>query len=304
MSRYSGFFPPDLRAAPPRESRPWRDLDVSLVRAQARDAPLSCIVLHGGGGNAELVAPIVAAIARAGYDALAPDLPGYGRTDVPRRRFRYETWVELVRDLAIAEAGPERRPVAVFGLSMGGMLGYHAACDSAAISGVAATNLLDVADPGVRRVAARNRLMAAAIPLLIPPLDPIAVPIRWLSKMDRIANDPELARACATDPRGGGSRVPLRFLRSWLHYRAECEPEQFDRPVLLAHPGDDRWTPTDVSLPFFERLAGSKRLVVLERCGHAPLEQPGLDTLREELKRFLGELVAAPHADRRAVTAR
>ncbi|WP_433334285.1 hypothetical protein [Spirillospora sp. CA-294931] len=65
------------------------------------------------------------------------------------------------------------------------------------------------------------------------------------------------------------------------------EPEDFTAcPVLMAHPAADRWTPVRLSLPFFERLASPKRLVMLEKCGHLPVEDPGLTQLADALREF------------------
>jgi pimeloyl-ACP methyl ester carboxylesterase len=47
----------------------------------------------------------------------------------------------------------------------------------------------------------------------------------------------------------------------------------------MVHPGEDRWTPLEISQPFFDRIAAPKELVVLEGAGHFPIEQPGLDQM-------------------------
>ena len=57
-------------------------------------------------------------------------------------------------------------------------------------------------------------------------------------------------------------------------------------PVLLAHPGADRWTPAELSDALFARLAGPKRFVMLEGCGHYPLEEPGLGQLESAFRDF------------------
>lgn len=289
-SRYSQFFPERLRDEPAFEQWACERVDIRVARQPVARTPLTCVVLHGAGGNAELMAPILAGLRQAGFDALAPDLPGYGRSVVPGGRFTYETWVACVRALVQAEHERTGRPVVVVGASMGGMLGYHVAALAPEVAAVIATNLLDARDPAVRRGVSRPSFVGRAAGLLRPPLDPIRVPIRWLCKMSAIANDPAFARACMRDPRGGGSRVPLGFLRTWLRYAPAIEPEQFTRPVLLAHPGDDRWTPVALSRRFFDRLAGPKNLVLLENCGHAPVEEPGLSTLERELRAFLAGL--------------
>lgn len=149
-----------------------------------------------------------------------------------------------------------------------------------------ATNLLDARDPTVRRGVSRPSFLGAVAGRLPPALDGVTLPIRMLCRMDRIANDPELVAACVTDPRGGGSWVPMGFLRSWFAYEPAVEPERFTRPVLLAHPAEDRWTPVGLSTPFLDRLAGPTELVMLEGCGHAPVEEPGITTLERAMGGF------------------
>lgn len=100
-----------------------------------------------------------------------------------------------------------------------------------------------------------------------------------------MSNRPELNAAVSGDRLGGGGRVSLRFLRTYLNSVPEVEPEQFTAcPVLMAHPAADRWTPVALSMPFFDRLAVDKRLVMLEGCGHMPVEEPGLGQLAQALR--------------------
>jgi pimeloyl-ACP methyl ester carboxylesterase len=71
--------------------------------------------------------------------------------------------------------------------------------------------------------------------------------------MRNIANDPALVGEVTADRRGGGGRRSL----------------------------DDRWTPLSISMPFSNRIASPKSLVVLEGCGHFPVEEPGLSQMLE-----------------------
>ena len=114
------------------------------------------------------------------------------------------------------------------------------------------------------------------------------VPIRWLAPIDRIANDPDLARTCATDPLGAGVSVPLGFLRSWLTFDPGYEAGSFAAcPVVLAHPGADRWTPMEVSRRFLDEMTVPTELVVLEGCGHFPVEPGTVPGMRTALTRAL-----------------
>ena len=283
---YAKFFPADLRRPPMWEQHQWEGISTRLARRPVEDAAITCIVLHGGGGNATLLSPVLAALELAGVDSVCPDLPGYGRSTVPPERFTYDTWVAFVAHLARSEAERTGRPVALAGFSIGGMLAYHVACEAPeAVDRIAATNLLDPRDPAVRRgVARRPTLGRLPLPAAA---DRVRLPIRWLANMGAIANDTAFAATCAADARGAGSTVPLRFLRTWMRYQPKVEPEAFDKPVLLLHPAADRWTPVELSRPFYERLGGRKRLVMLENCGHAPVEEPGLSTMRREFMAFM-----------------
>src|SRR5205807_185487 len=133
-----------------------------------------------------------------------------------------------------------------------------------------------------------NRVLAPLLPLLAALGGGLRLPVRWFANMHAVANDPEVVRLACADPVGGGNRVPLRFLRSVLAIRPAIEPEAFDLcPVLLAQPAADRWTTIAASRPFFDRIKGPKELVLLENCGHLPIEEPGVSRLEEAVVAFL-----------------
>ena len=140
-------------------------------------------------------------------------------------------------------------------------------------------------NPAVNRVLSPFLAPAAAL------FGGVRLPIRWFSNMKGIANDPDLLRMLCTDPIGGGNWVPLRFMHSLLAIRPDIKPEDFDLcPVLLAHPAADRWTTIEASRPFFDRIKGPKQLVMLENCGHLPIEEPGVTQLEEACAAFLTKL--------------
>jgi alpha-beta hydrolase superfamily lysophospholipase len=227
-----------------------------------------------------------------------PDLPGYGLTRAPARLSSYQRWVECVADLVHAERERTGRPVALFGLSAGGYLGYLAAARGREAAGVIATTLADPRLPIVRDEAARDpRVNRVLVPLMTPlaaVLGDLRLPIRWITNMRGVANDPEIARLVCADPIGGGNRVSLRFLSSFLAIRPAIEPERFDLcPVLLAQPAADLWTTIEASGPFFDRIKGPKNLVMLENCGHLPIEEPGASRLEDAVVAFLARLTQA-----------
>ncbi|TKG72746.1 alpha/beta hydrolase [Prauserella endophytica] len=288
---YLARLPEDLRAnpLPRRESTwwPWRDADIHLERVGDPAAPVRVLLLHGAGGHAAALWPYAAYAASHGLHVVVPDLPGYGRTRVPRRAaVRYPDWVALVCDLLRAERRSHAGRLVVVGASMGGLLAYDAATRTGVADRVLATCLFDPRDPLARRHISRFAWLGAAarpaLRVLAGPLASLRVPLRWVTNMGAISNDPGLTGLVLGDRLGGGNRVPLGFLRSFLDSAPGVEPEQATGPrFVLAHPGEDRWTPTEVSLRFFDRLAAPKELVLLEGAGHYPVEAPGAHRLAE-----------------------
>ena len=298
---YQPFFPAHMRCTPettPREEWwRWRGLDIHLDRSPVPASPLKIIVLHGAGAYGRVMAPAAVLARQHGYETVSPDMPGYGLSEVPRARMEYPLWIDCVKELIDAELERDGRPVVLFGVSLGGLLAYQAACRSRRVAGLIATTLADTREPEVRQGFARSPLLGrAGLPLLngLRPLtDGLPLPMRWMSKMDRISNTPQLAALCSRDRLGGGNWVPARFLRTLMQTPPDIEPERFELcPVLLAHPGVDRMTEIAYSRRFFDRLKAPKRMVVLEGASHMPTEHPGVEQLEQAVSEFLAAVVA------------
>jgi alpha-beta hydrolase superfamily lysophospholipase len=292
---YQPFLPVGLRCEgeqkPVEEDWCWDGHVVHLDRHADDQAPVKLLALHGGGGNGRLLASFGIA-ARGIAETVAPDLPGYGHTRLASPSYTYEDWVACVEALVDAEVARDGRPVVLFGASMGGMLAYDVAARNPSVRGVIATCLLEPRDAQVRRAVVRHPALAPGIPILLalaPLLGGLRVPIRWLADVRAIANDPALAEACINDPVGGGNRVPLSFLASWLKSKRPVPPEHFATQVLLVHPGADRWTPAHLSRTFLDRVAGPTTYVELENCGHFPVEEPGITAMADAILAFLGQ---------------
>ncbi|KOX15403.1 alpha/beta hydrolase [Nocardiopsis sp. NRRL B-16309] len=286
---YTAHMPASLRPnpRPARVSTWWRrpGAEVHVERVGDPRARHRIVLLHGAGGHAGLLWPYAAAVAARGAHVVVPDLPGYGRTRVRRPgAVRYADWVRLTADLLRAERADHDGPLSAVGASLGGMLAFDAVTRTGAADRVVATCLLDPRDPAALRCMSRfpwaGGAAVALLRALAGPLAGIRIPIRWPAKMRAMSNRPALTRAVAADPRGGGTRVPLGFLRDYLESAPAVEPEQAASvPVVLAHPALDRWTPPAVSRAFLDRIAAPTRYVPLVGCGHLPVEEPGVSTL-------------------------
>jgi len=300
--KYQGFFPAEMRCTP--ETTPteewwkWSGLDVHLDRLAVPEAKFKVIVLHGAGAYGRVMAPASVIARRHGFETVTPDLPGYGLTRVPRDRFVYPLWVDCVSALIDAELERDGRPVVLFGVSLGGLLAYQAAARSKKVVGLIASTLADPRERAVRQGFARTKLLGSAglwlLQKMHPLTDGLPLPMRHMSKMDRISNIEELSELCSHDPLGGGNWVPARFLRTLMDTAPDLEPEDFDVcPVLLTHPGVDKMTEISLSRRFFDRLACPKKMVVLEGASHMPTEHPGIDQMQSAVLEFMNEITRA-----------
>jgi pimeloyl-ACP methyl ester carboxylesterase len=188
------------------------------------------------------------------------------------------------------------KPVVLFGLSVGGMLAYQCAALNRDVRGVIASCLLDFRQSEVRRRVARFEILGTwgisileKFPFLF---DSIPFPMGQVSQMSAMSNHSEFNQLVLRDRIGGSNWVPGRFLRTLFTEGPGVEPEEFKTPLLLVHPAEDQWTPYSLSQSFFERLAGPKEVRLLDGCGHAPIEEPGIFQLEESVKGFLSKLVS------------
>jgi alpha-beta hydrolase superfamily lysophospholipase len=274
----------------------WRDFSVHVEHVGDPDAPVRMLLVHGAGGNSAAMWPYAAQLAELGAYVTVPDLPGYGQTTSPHPgRIRYNDWRKVLVDLVSKEA--DHRPLVIMGASMGGMLAYDVAATTGLASHLVVTCLLDPRDPAVRRRLtwhpALARVAGPALKVAAGPLANLRLPIRWIADMRHIANNRGLVAEVLADRQGGGGRVPLGWMRSFLESAPLLEPERFsETPVLMVHPGKDRWTPLAISQPFFERIAAGKSLVVLDNCGHFPAEEPGVTQMLEAVQHIVDRLKA------------
>ncbi|TGK34656.1 alpha/beta hydrolase [Leptospira gomenensis] len=296
LESYRKFLPDTLKLkqneSPSEEYRAWNGFNVHLDRYPNPGSRCKVIVIHGGGGNGRVLAPMAKVAFDSGCEVVAPDLPGFGLTETPLNfRMDYSEWVLLLSDLIEAEREPDKR-IFLFGLSIGGMLAYQTAAENGNVDGLIVTTLADLRKTEVQNAVSIHPILRI---LGIPftswfsfATNDVPIPIRFLSKMNLITNDPQFSEVFETDPYAGGSHVTFRWLRTASEFSPKVEPSFFRVcPLLLLHPGNDPWTPFEISKPFFDEIAGPKRAVLLEGAGHFPYEEPGLSVLKEEIRKFI-----------------
>lgn len=250
----------------------------------------SIVVLHGVGGNGRLVSFFAVPLARAGYNVICPDLPGYGFSKY-KKGITYTDWIEVGNKVVETEISKGRK-VFIIGLSAGGMLAYNVACNHQDLSGLIFTNILDNREEEVKSCSAKNKFQAKygirILNLLPKFIRNVKVPIRMVTNMDGLVNNKEILNVLLKDKVGAGSMVNINFLLSMINSIPIIEPDKFNKvPVLMVHPGNDLWTPVEISEIFYNKIASNKRKVILENAGHFPVEEPGLSQMENAISDFI-----------------
>ena len=84
----------------------------------------------------------------------------------------------------------------------------------------------------------------------------------------------------------GRNWLPIAFWRSVHNYGLEAV--KLNCPLLLIHPGEDDWTPFELSRKKLDEIeAPKKEWRELSNGGHLPLEQPAFSELSDHIRVFL-----------------
>ncbi len=280
--------------APRRNFGPGSSSTLHVERFANPDATHKIILLHGVGTNSRLLNLVAGApLARAGYEVVAADMPYYGMTDNRETRITYEDWVEIGAELVRSEIAKDGKPVVLYGLSAGGMLAYDIAALTRQVSGIMGMCFIDSGSPLARRRMSdrpdMDEISFKMLPLLPGALTGrIHVPMKYLVKMKALVNDAQALKLLLRDRCSAGASVSLEFVNSVIQHQPAIAFEDFDLcPIILLQPGDDRWTPFAVTEPFWERVGAPKQMVTLDNASHYPIEQPGLDQMRDAMVTFI-----------------
>jgi alpha-beta hydrolase superfamily lysophospholipase len=273
---------------------------IHLDRWRNPNAKIRLILFHGVGTNGRQMSMILGRpLHEAGFEVTAIDMPGYGRTVVNKSSlFNYDAWVNIGSDFINHELEDDPRPIALYGLSAGGMETYHIAALNKKVKGIIGMTFIEMRDRKTRDQVLLNLFMSrTGIPLtalanLFPVLRNVTMPMWLASKMHTLTNNKQLLKVMMKDPSSAGRWNSMHFLATYASYKPALEPENFDVcPILLTRPVEDKWTPQWISEKFFAKIKKVEtKIVQLEGAGHYPVEDPGLQQMADAIIDFLNQL--------------
>jgi pimeloyl-ACP methyl ester carboxylesterase len=216
--------------------------------------------LHGAGGGGRWT-PALARLAE-GFDVVAPELPGFGRSDTP-------DWFDNIHDVGFFVLdllkALDLSGVHMVGTSLGGWVAAEAAVRSTerlasvTLVGPAGLHMKGVARPDTflwtdeeaTRALFHDQALADAMLAVVP---------------DDAEQDRRLKNKFATARLAWSPRWHDPHLQKWLH--------RIDVPTLIAWGGEDRYLPPVYAAHWAGLIPGAQA-VVLPGIGHAvPSEAP------------------------------
>ncbi len=241
-------------------------------------------VLHGVAEHSGRYEHVGAALASRGFDVVATDHRGHGRSG--GRRGHVDRWSQYLDDVEdqMAEIRGLGLPTVMLGHSLGGLMAL-----SYCVEGRPGPDLLAVSAPALGyALDSPQRLLYLAGPVLASLAS--AAPVRVNRDLSLLSADPEVVSKAAADPlwnREVTVSLGWQLMRAMARTRARLD--RLDVPVLCVHGSDDRLVPASAS-EILASAAGAERRVY-EGLRHEVFNEPaGMAVLAEVIDWINAEL--------------
>jgi len=275
-----------------RAHQRWVQVGGRAVNAVDVGEGPAVVLVHGLGGNWQNWLEVIPTLVRAGFRAIAFDLPGFGHSEMPVQRISipgYGLTVDGVLD-GLGVVGP----AAVVGNSMGGFIAAEVAISRP--QRVERLVLVSAAALWNEQARARPLVAASKVSRFYAPL--IVSGWQVLARLPRLRHE-ALRSAGIRNPRaisaplayellsGVGKPGFVDALQALYDYRIRDRLPEIACPTLVIWGADDPLVPLRHAFEY-EDLIPAARAVVFRATGHAPmLEQP--ERFNAALLQFLRE---------------
>jgi carboxylesterase len=243
----------------------------------------ACLLLHGLTGAPSEVRPVGEALARAGFRALGPLLPGHGTTPHDLETVTRGEMLDAARDALLSLRGARR--IYLCGLSMGALLTVQLAAKGFVRQGVAPPSALALMAPAIDMAGLTwvFTQIIGRLPAMPGVIDKGPRDIQQATGVpppdDRVPpGDPAPRTAVAAD--GSYTAIPLRWGRELrlLSEEALAVAGRVRARALLLHGGRDRTASIRGTRRLARALAGPATIRVFPNSGHVlPLDVDGPD---------------------------
>lgn len=251
----------------------------------------SVVVLHGIGEHSGRYQHVAERLAAGGYAVRAMDFRGHGRSPGRRGDLRFAPTLDDIAAVIAAERRLHRRPVFLYGHSLGGFLALlYTLVRTPALAGVIVTG------PALQTALHEQRAKVAAARLLGRLVPGLSMP----SGLDDtlLSRDPDVLAAYRSDPLVH-RRASLGFAFDAVTAveQVKASAGRFPLPLLIVHGGDDRIAFLHGSQEFAAGHVGDCTLRVYDGVFHSVEHEPEHGMIIDDVLAWMGERVrTAPPA--------
>lgn len=230
------------------------------------------------GSYADLIpgANFLRALAGEGFNVVAVDLQGHGRSGGPRGLFTYADLLGNISravDYAIERYGG---PVGVTGSSMGGILSFYAGLTDSRVGAVVCHNVADLQNIHPILYLRRHRVLVPLTEVLGPLLIRwtwLPIPVIAFLEPRHVFDQPENVRRWLRDPLFVHAYRASSWVSLFLYPQDKPAVEEMACPVRIIVGEKDRILAVKPTQAFYDRLCCPKDLIVIPGAGHMlPLE--------------------------------
>jgi pimeloyl-ACP methyl ester carboxylesterase len=237
----------------------------------------SVVALHGLGATVDVLREAVpgldpyARLADEGFNVVALDWPGHGRSGGRKGSFSYRAAMDATGEAVDFAAQQWGGNVGLAGTALGGVLAFYAALEDEQVAAVVCHNVLDLRD--VRPVLQRIR-QGALLPLAgrLRPwsavMQRLRVPTAAVVAPGDLAADPQLVRRLRSHPQAVRSYDMASLVSLFLTPEDKPGLTAQTTPTMVAVGAADRVLPETPARAFVSHLPGESMLWVLPGGSH------------------------------------
>ncbi len=232
---------------------------------------------HGIAGYARVLLPFLVPLFEKGYNIIAPDLEGYGYNDRLKGDFTWDIHLRNLKDTVDHARTIFTGKIFLGGASMGGPLAYATDVRYDCADGLICWCLWDFADREfMNRETSTKRLTYPMLPFfkfITLLFGKLRLRTHSFISYDTLTDSPEFNGLLKTDPQAG-TLITLRGALSLLtRSKPDKDHDEYDKPVLVCQPEEDKMTPGYYTKKTFEKIRSNKKEYCSFDGAHFPTDK-------------------------------
>ncbi len=252
------------------------------------------IFTHGIAGYARILLPFLIPLYEKGYNIIAPDLEGYGYNDRLKGDFTWNIHLANLKDTVNYARTIFKGKIFLGGASMGGPLAYSADAKYDCADGLICWCLWDFYDKEFMKKETTTKGFTYVLLPFLRVFASLFGKLRMKTyhtiSYDTLTSDPYFNELVKKDPQAG-TLISLRGVSSLLTQSKPAKKHnEYDKPVLVCQPEEDRMTPSIYTKRTFKKIKSSNKRYCSFKGNHFPLDKESYMKWTNYVDEFLKEL--------------